>query len=227
MATTTSRAKRIWKNDDFQVAVAVIVIVLVLVGVYAAETAGYVAVVPTGSMCIPYDGACDGWSHPFDRTLHVGDILIIVPVNSKDLNTNYPDSDIIVYNTPQFGRIVHRIAATTTVNGQVEYYTKGDGNGVDKWPNHISPSEYDPWSPIAPNQIVGKVVMRIPWIGHVTLFLQGLAGGESNKVIVPIIVILIVLLIIIEFVLPVVRRRRTSGNHVATVNPEPIAPPQT
>ncbi len=197
---------------------------IVLVGVYAAETAGYVAVVPTGSMCIPYDGACDGWSHPFDRTLHVGDILIIAPINPKDLNTNYPNSDIIVYDTATYGRIVHRIVATTMVNGQVEYYTKGDGNGINKWPATPSTSEYDPWSPIAPNQIVGKVVVRIPWVGHITLFLQGLAGGENNKVIVPIIVILIVILIIVEFILPLLKKQKQSNAEAQSVPPSQPTP---
>jgi hypothetical protein len=201
------KPKKLWKNENFQVIVAVIIIVSILVSVYAAETAGYVAVVPSGSMCIPYDAACDGWTHPFARTLHVGDILIIVPVNAKDLNTNYPNSDIIVYNTAAFGRVVHRIVATTTINGQIEFYTKGDGNGINKWPNTPTVAEYDSWSPIAPDQIVGKVVMRIPWVGHITLFLQSIASGNSSKVIVPIVVVLIVLLIIIEFVLPLLRRK--------------------
>ncbi len=208
----TAKAIKFWKNENFQVIVAIAVIVIVLVGVYAAESAGYVAVVPTGSMCVPYDGACDGWTHPFARTLHVGDILIIVPVDPKSLNTNYPNSDIIVYNTPTFGRIVHRIVATTTVNDQIAFYTKGDGNGIDKWPATPSLSEYDPWSPISPNQIVGKVALRIPWIGHITLFLQGLASGNASRIVVPIIIVLAALLIVVEIVIPYLRKRKQPSN---------------
>ena len=76
-----------------------------------------VRVVESGSMCVPYDGACNGWSHPFAHTLHVGDIIIIQKVNPEDLNTNYPNSDIIVYENPTDPTstpIVHRIVATTT-----------------------------------------------------------------------------------------------------------------
>ena len=184
------------KNENLQLIVAVAVIVALLIGVYIAESAGYVAVVPSGSMCIPDDK--NGWIHPFSRTLMEGDILIILPVNPKDLKTDYPSSDIIVYNTPEFGRIVHRIVAPTTVNGQLAFYTKGDGNSQDKWPATPSVSEYDPWSPILANQIVGKVVLRIPWIGHITLFLQGLTAGNNGKIVIPIIVVIIALLIVFE-----------------------------
>ena len=84
----------------------------------------------------PIDGACDGWSHPFDHTLHIGDIIIIQKVNPADLNANYPNSDIIVYENPTDPTstpIVHRIVATYKVNGTLYFQTKGDGNG-DKWP---------------------------------------------------------------------------------------------
>ena len=196
-------------RENLQVIVAVGVIIALLIGVYIAESAGYVAVVPSGSMCIPNDK--DGWIHPFARTLMEGDILIIVPVNPKDLNTNYPNSDIIVYNTAQFGRIVHRIAAPTTVNDQLAFYTKGDGNGQDKWPTPISVSEYDPWSPIVANQIVGKVVLRIPWVGHITLFLQSITAGNTGKLIIPIIAVIIALLVVIEILGSVLKKKGPEG----------------
>ena len=198
-----------FKNENIQLIVAVAVIVALLVGVYAAESAGYVAVVPSGSMCIPSDK--NGWIHPFDRTLMEGDILIILPVNPKNLNTNYPYSDIIVYNTVQYGRIVHRIVASTTINGQIAFYTKGDGNPPAPWPSPVDvnafPPQYDSWSPVLANQIVGKVVVRIPWIGHITLFLQSLTAGNSGKVVLPIIVVIIALLIVFEILGSVYKKK--------------------
>ena len=83
-------------------------------------------------MCVQYDGACDGWSHPLDQTLHVGDIIIIQQINPADLNANYPNSDIIVYENPQAQSatpIVHRIVAKYELNGTIYFETKGDGNG--------------------------------------------------------------------------------------------------
>jgi hypothetical protein len=80
----------------------------------------------TGSMCIPYDGNCDGWSHPFERTLHVGDLLIVQGVNPATLNTNYPDSDIIVFHEPGNPNrlIVHRIEAVQNINGTLIFKLK-------------------------------------------------------------------------------------------------------
>ena len=74
-------------------------------------------------------------AHPFDRTLSIGDIIIVQGVNPKDLNTNYPNSDIIVFHSPNDPSIliVHRIIGTETVNGTTYYQTKGDGNG-NPWP---------------------------------------------------------------------------------------------
>ena len=210
----TTKTDRLWKNEYIQALTVVILLVIAIFGlIYGAQVFLHtktlpVFIVSTGSMCVPYDGACDGWSHPFARTLHEGDILIIIPVNPKDLKTDYPNSDIIVYNTAEFGRIVHRIVATTTINGQLAFYTKGDGNGQYKWPAVPPTSEYDPWSPILANQIVGKVVLRIPWVGHITLFLQSLSSGNSSKVVVPVIIILIIILLVIEFAIPLMRRKK-------------------
>jgi signal peptidase I len=126
---------RAFKNGTIQTIVIVALVAVAVSGLYLAERAGYVAVVPSGSMCIQYDASCDGWTHPFDRTLHVGDILIIEPINPNDLNTNYPNSDIIVFHNPQNPSelIVHRIIGVTDVNGILYFTTKGDGNG-NPWP---------------------------------------------------------------------------------------------
>jgi hypothetical protein len=101
------------------------------------NTAYPVLAVKSGSMCIPQDGACDGWSHPFSRTLHKGDLIIIQGVAPADLNANYPDSDIIVYHNPSNPDelIVHRIVAKIEINGTLYFSTEGDGNGIKKWPD--------------------------------------------------------------------------------------------
>ena len=92
--------------------------------------------VESGSMSIPYDGQ-DSFAlsimHPFSRTLSIGDIIIVQGVNPKDLNTNYPNSDIIVFHEPGDPNtlIVHRIINVTYYNGQEYFLTKGDGNGIN------------------------------------------------------------------------------------------------
>jgi hypothetical protein len=59
--------------------------------------------------------------------------------------------------------------------------------------------------------VVGRVVMRIPYFGWITLFLR------ENNWGLPVIIGLILLLIVIEFVLPVLKKKgrktsQTNGN---------------
>lgn len=86
-------------------------------------------------------------------------------VSPKDYNTNYPESDIIVFPKPDNPDelIVHRIVATTSIDGKMYFFTKGDGNSA--------PDTYDPWynsnasipqGSVSQDLVVGKVVMRIP-----------------------------------------------------------------
>jgi signal peptidase I len=208
-ATLASTIKRLWKNEYFQTAVVIGIIIIVVFGFWygsqlVLNTPYPALAVVTGSMCIPYDGACDGWSHPFARTLHVGDLIIVQGVNPADLNADYPNSDIIVFHRPgnPDELIVHRIAAEEVVNGTIYFYTKGDGNPTDKWPNPIQPSEYDPWGRVSQDQVVGKVVMRIPWLGQVVLFMRNSLG-------LPIVIALIIILVIVEFVAPVLKGKKT------------------
>ena len=201
--------KKIWKNDYFKTAVAIGLIVAIVLGFFfglqlVLNTPYPALTVESGSMCIPYDGRCDGWSHPFDRTLHVGDILIIQGVNPADLNANYPNSDIIVYrDTLNNKLIVHRIVTEQETNGTLYFKTKGDANGPIIYPD--IPNYYDdiPDARGVPQDlVVGKVVMRIPWFGHITLFMRNNLWG------LPVVVVLILLLVIIEFIIPVIREKR-------------------
>ena len=201
--------KKLWSNDYFKttltIALIIVVIVAVFVGVQLALGASVpIRVVESGSMCVPYDGRCDGWSHPFDQTLHVGDIIIIQKVDPEILNANYPNSDIIVYRTPSgFTPIVHRIVGKQEINGTLYFKTKGDGNGPIIWPN--IPNMYDnlPDSKGVPqNLIEGKVILRIPWFGWITLFMRG------NSWALPVIIALIILLVVIEYVLPLVKEKK-------------------
>ena len=208
--------KKLWKNTYFQTGLYIVLVVLIVFGFFAAMVLGFLAVVPTGSMCIPYNGACDGWTHPFDRTIHRGDILVIQPINPSDLKTDYPNSDIIVYNTQSHGRIVHRIVSKIDDNGTLSFYTKGDGNSYNRWPSTPNAAEYDPWSPVPQDQIVGKVVLRIPWIGHLALFMQNTLGQNNSYLSVPVVVIIIVLLLVIEFGLPLFKRKEAQADKQPT-----------
>jgi signal peptidase I len=207
-----STLRRLWKKDSFKTAISIALIPLIVAGFWFGLQAALntrifpLFAVTSGSMCIPYDGACNGWSHPFDHTLHKGDLLIIQGVDPKDLKTDYPNSDIIVYQRPDLpasdpqANIVHRIVKYEDINGTRYFWTKGDGNDYpDVWPN---PANYtDPWNPIPEDHVYGKVVMRIPWVGLLALMTQQYA-------VIPIILVLIIIILIIwEFVLPIIKKK--------------------
>ena len=209
----TANLKKLWKNEYVQTAVVLGLIALAIFGVWygsqvVLNTPYPALAVVTGSMCVPYDGRCDGWFHPFSHTLHIGDLIIVQGVNPADLSADYPNSDIIVFHRPgdPDELIVHRIVAKEERNGTLYFYTKGDGNGVNKWPSTPSSSDYDPWNDrqgVPENLVVGKVVMRIPWLGHIVLFMR-------NSIGLPIVIVLIIILVIVEFIVPLLRGKEPS-----------------
>jgi len=223
----TATLKKLWKNEYIQTAVVIGLIALAVFGFWygsqvVLNTPYPALAVVSGSMCIPYGSECDGWislNHPFDRTLHKGDLIIVQGINPQELNINYPDSDIIVFHEPNDpdDLIVHRIVAVDEINGTLYFRTKGDGNSRIKWPDAPSPSEYDPWETdgvpgIREDLVVGKVIMRIPWLGHVVVFMR-------NSIGLPIVVALIIIIVILEFVLPLLKKRPSEQQKDAQQQP--------
>jgi len=227
--------KKMRRSNYFKTIVAIVLIIAIILGVFLGLQLGLhtsypMLTVESGSMSIPY-GSLEGktwqgfWlsiTHPFNRTLSVGDIIIVQGVNAKDLNTDYPHSDIIVFHSPITGElIVHRIISSETVSGVTYYQTKGDGNG-NPWPQPtVLGQGTDPWDynnpPGVPqNLIVGKVIMRIPWFGWITLFMR------SNSLGLPIVIGIILLLVILEFVIPIIRggdKRSKEQNNMQSPPP--------
>jgi signal peptidase I len=190
-----STLKKLWRNEYFKTAVAIIAIVAFVFGFwFGAQTVlgtPYPALaVASGSMCKIQPNACDGWSHPFDRTLHKGDLIIIQAVSPESINAApEPYGDIIVYRRQSDGElIVHRAIAKETVGGKIFFTTKGDANG-----------EAD--SPTVPQEnVVGRVILHIPWIGWVALFMR-------DSSVIYIIMVVIILLVIVEFAVSALKNR--------------------
>jgi hypothetical protein len=230
----TGISKRLWKNEYVQTSIVVVLIVAIVFGFWFGSQIAFNTKIPpalavvSGSMCIPYDGVCDGWAHPFDRTLHIGDIIVIQGINPKNLKTNYPDSDIIVFHRPDNPSelIVHRIVATITIDSKLYFFTKGDGNSPpDTWPTTPQLYERDPWysgnasipqGAVSQDLVVGKVIMRIPWIGWVAIFMHDALGVNNSYIAIPIVILLIFLLIIVEFVVPLSKRKSTVQQRNST-----------
>ena len=215
--------KKLLKNDYIKTAIAITLIIAIVFGFFfalqlALGTAVPIRVVESGSMCVPYGSACDGLlslTHPFEQTLHKGDILIIQGIDPKDLKTDYPNSDIIIYKNPRgVTPIVHRIVNSQEINGTLYFKTKGDGNGPILWPD--TPTYYDniPDANGVPEDLIeGKVIMRIPWFGWITLIMK------ENNWGLPIVISLIILLIIVEFVIPIIKEKKKPEQQI-NVDPQ-------
>jgi len=213
--TVASKPKRILNSEFVKTLIAIGLVIVIVLGGYfvlglALGTDTPIRVVESGSMCIAA-GRCDGLSDVFTQTLHIGDLIIIQRLdNVEEYNVNYPNSDIIVYRNPELEvnlgatPIVHRIVARYEVNGTYYFQTKGDGNG-HHWPASITSTEYDSYTfwntgqGVTEEQILGRVVMRVPYVGWTTLLMRNTYWA------LPIVVAVIMILVIAEFVLPAIK----------------------
>ena len=216
-------------NNYVKPIATIIIIVVTVLGSFfglriALNTDTPIRVVESGSMSLPLNfitGPPYSWNdflltleHPFDQTLDTGDIIIVQGINPKNLNTNYPNSDIIVYQKPfdlSATPIVHRIVAVDTINGTLYFQTKGDGN-EQKWPSVPPSSMFDSngiyngnGKGVPQNLVEGKVILRIPYFGWITLFLKEDSWG------LPLIIALILLLMVVEFVIPILKRKKDTA----------------
>lgn len=197
--------KRAWKNEYIQTGIMMAVVVGIVFGFWygtqiVLNTKYPALAVASGSMCVPYGMGCDGSSHPFEPTLHTGDLIIVQGVSPEKIKTAVsPDidihGDIIVFR--RVGRdgelIVHRAISKEEVNGQWLFQTQGDYSG-----------DPDPWR-VSKDQLIGKVVLRIPWIGRIALFMRDSKGAPY------IIAILIIILVIVEIIVPKLSSRKPEA----------------
>lgn len=202
---TSSTLEKFWRNEYFQTAIMILLIIAVVFGFWygsrlALNTQYPALAVASGSMCKLPGPYCDGWTHPFERTLHVGDLIIVQGVNVSDVHAApYPDGDVIVFQQ-LYGNelIVHRAIERRVENGNIYFVTKGDGNS-------------GPDQPIPASHVIGKVILRIPWIGHLALIMRNTTG-------VYLIIALIAILIVIELVIPVFTGKKPESEQKQNVN---------
>jgi len=111
-------------------------------------------------------------------TFYRGHLLILQARAPEQIQVgNIIVFDAIYHDKP----IVHRIVEIQNVTGELHYYTKGDNNDLR-----------DPGYRVHEN-IIGVVVLAVPYIGHVTLFLHEPYGFAI------VIVLFLALLILPEF----------------------------
>lgn len=191
--------KKTWKNEYIQTVLMGVAIILVVFGVWYGtklllNTQYPALAVASGSMCKLPGSRCDGWSHPFKETLHVGDLIVVQGISPEEIEASpYPTGDIIVFRDPSDGSglIVHRTISKENRSGDWYFQTRGDGNSG---PDSVRVPE---------DQVIGKVILRIPWIGHIALSMRTPIG-------IYVIAILIMVLISVELVFSS-KKRNSNG----------------
>ncbi|GAB4310022.1 MAG: hypothetical protein Kow0069_09860 [Promethearchaeota archaeon] len=132
-------------------------------------------------------------SQSMEPNVHRGDLLFVKSVDPSTIrpSTSYEakDGDVIIYDThglwaiPVDEPVVHRVVEKYFDNatGKWTFVTKGDNDQTN--PNA---DRY----PVPEDHVLGKVVGRIPYVGHVKLFLT------ETSLAIPLVVALSALLLI-------------------------------
>jgi signal peptidase len=110
--------------------------------------------------------------------LNVGDIIIVRGVDPQTVTVG----TIIIFHSPyEYDMpIVHRVVAVVNNGSSLFFETKGDHNSVQ-----------DGWRVPAEN-LMGVYVMKVPYIGLISLELRGPLG-------ITLIILLIALIILVEY----------------------------
>ncbi len=107
-----------------------------------------------------------------------------VAFHGREYLTNF-SNDIIVYQPPsgdyyaQIGDIVHRAMFKISAGGSEYYLTRGDNNPI----LDLQAYDYNSKarnSPVPSNNVRGKVIARIPYLGYFKLFIQGYFTEDSQ-----------------------------------------------
>jgi signal peptidase len=165
---STKNIKALLKNPTARVILLVAILFIATYGGVevlrvALQTESPLMVVSSGSM-IP--------------VLNVGDIIIVRGVSPSTVTVG----TIIIFHSPyEYDMpIVHRVVKVLNDSGSLYFETKGDNNGVQ-----------DGWKVPATN-LMGVYVLKIPYIGLVSLELRGPLG-------ITVIVLLVALIIAVEY----------------------------
>jgi len=94
-------------------------------------------------------------------TLDVGDIVIVVPVDSSKIYVG----DIIQYWQEEGEMTVHRVVDSLQTKGAKLFTTKGDANNAPDT------------EPVFANQIRGKIVFTMPKLGWIPIYFKAVIAG--------------------------------------------------
>jgi len=169
--------KKLWKNDYFQTAITIALIFLIVLGIYyGAQTA----------LGTPYPALAVASDSMFP-TLNIGDLIIVQKVDPAQINAdpNGLTGDILVYRKiTYYGEelVVHRAVKIESRSDGIYITTRSDKYGTNDapWPS---------------SQLVGKVIARIPFIGHLPLLFH----SQENIYILFLALLIILIILMLPF----------------------------
>ena len=197
-----SKLKQLWNKEYFQTALAIVLIIIIVFGFwfglrYGLNTDYPMLAVASGSMStVQPDNEWQTIYYAFTPTLHMGDLIVVQAVTLQDiehsLNGSGRSGDILVFHLPDSDELIVHRAIEVFPNDTIK--TQGDGNPIPGPPTDGN---------ISPDEVVGKVVMRIPWVGYLALLMRDQAG-------VYFILALIIIIIAIELILSTTSENKTE-----------------
>ncbi len=104
-----------------------------------------------------------------------GDIMVLKGAEAKDIKIG----DVIVFRSarvhPKRDPIIHRVVEVEEKNGNLVFHTKGDNPLTNKNPIDVClPDGCIYESDIWEEQIIGKAVARVPYLGYVKIVFMSL-----------------------------------------------------
>jgi len=107
--------------------------------------------------------------YAFKNGFNRGDIMFLLGKKPEDLKIG----DVIVFQSKKPYPIIHRIIMKDDM-GMWVFQTKGDNNKAQ-----IRDSELDE-TRVLEKQILGKAVLRVPWLGYVKIWAVDLINGLAS-----------------------------------------------
>ena len=99
---------------------------------------------------------------PFRNGFNTGDIMILRGATAETIKVG----DVIVFQSTGREPIIHRVIEKNINENSVTFRTKGDNN----------PMSYDFESQIQEEDVVGKAIFRIPYLGYIKIWFFRILG---------------------------------------------------
>lgn len=110
----------------------------------------------------------------FHNGFNKGDIMVLIGADPYDMNPG----EILVYWSGRPYPIIHRYIGNNPEENKTQFLmTKGDNGLTNPW---FIQTSYLNEKEISPDKVVGKAVLRIPYLGYVKIWATNLLGLMIN-----------------------------------------------